>query len=175
MDNILSDVSSRNLTHDVLVTFMAEVIGIVNARPITPVSSDPENPAVLSPSMILTQKSDAVDNSLGNVELKDLYKAQWRRVQFMAELFWQRWRNEYLQQLQVRRKWQSDRPNLKTGDVVLLKDKSVHRNEWPMGRIVNAIPSDDGNIRKAEVRIFKNDKFCTYTRPITEMVILLEQ
>ncbi|XP_052218045.1 uncharacterized protein LOC127835647 [Dreissena polymorpha] len=49
-----------HLTHDVLVTFMAKVCAIVNSRPITPVSSDPENPEILTPAILLTQKSGPV-------------------------------------------------------------------------------------------------------------------
>ena len=40
-----------NLTHDVLVTLMAEVTTIVNSRPIVSVSSDPDNLEILSPSL----------------------------------------------------------------------------------------------------------------------------
>jgi hypothetical protein len=42
----------HNLTHDVLATLMAEVSAIINARPIVPVSTDPDCPHVLSPSAI---------------------------------------------------------------------------------------------------------------------------
>lgn len=48
LDAMLSDVSAKNLTHEVLTTFMAEVCAIVNARPIVPVTSDPESPHILS-------------------------------------------------------------------------------------------------------------------------------
>ena len=41
---------------DVFCTLMAEVTAIVNQRPLLSVSNDPENPSVLSPSTILTQK-----------------------------------------------------------------------------------------------------------------------
>ncbi|XP_059840948.1 uncharacterized protein LOC132402218 [Hypanus sabinus] len=47
------------LTHEVLCTLMAEVTAIINARPLLPVSSDPKNPFILSPSMLLTQKAGA--------------------------------------------------------------------------------------------------------------------
>ena len=36
---------------------MAEVTAIVNARPLIPVSNDPDDPFILSPSMLLTQKT----------------------------------------------------------------------------------------------------------------------
>ena len=41
---MLSNVSGRYLTHEVFVTFMAEVMAIVNARPLPAVSNDPEMP-----------------------------------------------------------------------------------------------------------------------------------
>lgn len=33
--------------------------------------------------------------------MKDMYKAQWRRVQYLADTFWQRWNKEYLHTLQT--------------------------------------------------------------------------
>ena len=173
LDSMMSDLPSKNLTHEVLCTFMAEVSAIVNARPIVPVSSDPDSPTLLSPSMLLTQRKDHVTQPLGDWDERDLYKAQWRQVQALANQFWVRWRQEYLHTLQPRRKWHDDRPNVKQGDVVLLKDKNVLRNEWPVGIIEEAIPGRDGRVRKAVVRVLKEGKATTYTRPIIELVILL--
>ena len=152
---------------------MAEVSAIVNARPIVPVSSDPDSPTLLSPSMLLTQKKDHVTQPLGDWDERDLYNAQWRQVQALANQFWVRWREEYLHTLQPRRKWHDDRQNIKQGDVVLLKDKNVLRNEWPVGIIEEAIPGRDGRVRKAVVRVLKEGKATTYTHPIIELVILL--
>ena len=45
------------LTHEVLVTLMAETMAIMNARPLVPVSSDPYMAAVFTPAMLLTQKT----------------------------------------------------------------------------------------------------------------------
>lgn len=39
------------LTHEVLITFLMEVSAILNARPLVPVSTDPEAPQVLTPAM----------------------------------------------------------------------------------------------------------------------------
>ena len=162
-----------DLTLEVLTTFLAEVCAIVNGRPIVPVSSDPESPLILSPAMLLTQKSGCYPAPVGTFKTKDLYKAQWRRVQYLADTFWQRWNKEYLHTLQTRRKWKDSVPNLKQGDVVLLTDKTVHRNEWRTGVVVNSLPSQDGRVRKAEVRVVKNGSTSTYTRPISEMVLLI--
>ncbi|VDI78657.1 Hypothetical predicted protein [Mytilus galloprovincialis] len=148
-----------------------EVCAIVNGRPIVSVSSDPESPLILSPAMLLTQKAGCYPAPIGTFDTKDLYKAQWKRVQHLADIFWQRWNKKYLQTLQTRRKWTDSSPNVKQGDIVLIKDKNVSRNAWTTCIIVNPLPGHDGRVRKAEVRVARNGS--TYTRPISEMVLLL--
>ena len=147
----------------------------MNARPLVPVSSDPDMPAVFTPAILLTQKIDTVSAPQGDMDLKDLYTKQWRQVQALAETFWRRWRQEYLATLQSRNKWTSDRSNLQTGDVGLLKDTQVTRNEWPMGTIVGTIPSRDGRIRKVDVKIIRQGTPKVYSRPITEVELLLSR
>ncbi|KAK7891083.1 hypothetical protein WMY93_023046 [Mugilogobius chulae] len=44
LDGLLLDVKQPQLTHEVLVTLMAEVTAIVNARPLVPISADPDAP-----------------------------------------------------------------------------------------------------------------------------------
>ncbi|KAK7891906.1 hypothetical protein WMY93_023869 [Mugilogobius chulae] len=78
------------LTHDTLCTLMMEVAAIINARPLVPVSNDPEAPSILSPAMILTQKV-GVAPPPGQFTNKDLYSKQWRQVQALADEFWRRW------------------------------------------------------------------------------------
>lgn len=173
LDGLLLRTSTVRLTHEVLTTFMAEVMAIMKARPLVSVSTDPEAPEVLSPAMVLTQKASTVPAPPGNFELGNLYKSQWRQVQGLADTFWKKWRQEYLVTLQTRRKWEGARPNIQEGDVVLLKDSQVKRNEWPVGLIVKAIPSGDGKVRKVEVRIMRQGIAKTYLRPVTEVVVLL--
>ncbi len=120
--------------------------------------------------MLLTQKSDNISSL--QVDKTDL-KTQWKLVQSLSDIFWKRWRTEFLHTLQVRRKWNMNQPSLKSGDVVLLKDKEVSRNEWPTGVIVEVFPSSDGKIRKAQVCVIRNDKRVQYTRPISELILLV--
>ena len=163
-----------HLTHDVLVTFMAEVCAIVNSRPIVPVSTDPENPEVLTPARLLTQKPlCGSGHSKGDIDTKDMYRKQWRQVSHLSNTFWARWKNEFLSSLQKRCKWQHDKNNLSVGDIVLLRDKSVSRIDWPIGRVKSVYPSDDGKVRKVEVSTYKNGKVVSLVRPIVELVLLL--
>ncbi|RXN35870.1 hypothetical protein ROHU_003454 [Labeo rohita] len=120
LDAMLLEHRNAKLTHEILVTLMAEVTAIVNARPLTAVSTDPENPAILTPAMLLTQKVATPPVPPGQFESRDLFRAQWRRVQYLANVFWSRWQREYISGLQNRCKWKTVKPNLQTGDVVLL-------------------------------------------------------
>lgn len=68
------------LTHEVLVTFMAEVAAIINGRPLVPVTTDPDDSFILKPAALLTQKVNIVPAPAGKFEASDLYKPQWRQV-----------------------------------------------------------------------------------------------
>ena len=130
---------------------MAEVSAIMNIRPLTPMSTDPEAPKILCPSMLLMKKPSSLPPPPGKFTSKDLYAAQWRQVQYLANVFWARWRREFLPLLQVRRKWMQDQANLHMGDLVFLKDKEITKNNWLIALVTKVFPSKDGNIRKIEV------------------------
>lgn len=74
---------------------------------------------------------------LGDSDIKDLYKKEWRQVQCLANAFWKAWRRDYLATLQVWRKWTEKRRNLEEGDVVLLKDSNVKCNLFNKSTIAN--------------------------------------
>ncbi|XP_059829817.1 plectin-like [Hypanus sabinus] len=160
------------LAHEVLCTLMAEVTAIINAQSFLPVSSDPENPFILSPSMLLTQKAGAPPPP-GDFSDKDLYTKQWRQVQALANQFWPRWRQKYLPLLQQRQKWTEPRRNLQVGDLVLLRDKQVARNSWPTARITATFPIEDGHVRKIELKTTDQGDVKIYQRPVTEVILLL--
>ena len=158
LDAMLSQHKGQ-LTHEVLHTFMYEVSAIINSRPITPISSDPENPVIISPAMLLTQKTgfDPVPN-LDN-DIKCLYKAEWKRVGVLSDMFWKRWKGEYLSNLQPRRKWNEVQKNMKSGDVVLVRDLTTDRTHWPLALVTHVFPSkDDDNVRTVQVRMLKDGK-----------------
>jgi hypothetical protein len=173
LDALLLDARRKELTHEVLSTFMSEVCAIVNSRPIVPISYDADSPMVLTPSMLLTMKTGQDCNPFESCDLKDTYKNYWKHVQVLSNTFWKRWRNDYLQSLQQRRKWENQVPNLKEGDLVLLKDNAAYRNDWPLGLVTRTFPSDhDALVRSVEVRVMKDKKPVCYIRPVSELVLL---
>lgn len=162
LDAILLNPNAKQLSHEILCTFMCEVCAIVNSRPICSLSCDPDSPYVISPSMLPTQKGFTDSPPEISGDIKKIYKAQWKHVQHLSDTFWNRWKEGYLQNLQVRRKWFEERPDVKEGDVVLLRCKELHRRHWPMGLIVNSLGSgSDGKVRTVEFRVVRDDKVTT--------------
>lgn len=173
LDGLLAKDGATRLSHEVLTTLMAEVMAIMNARPLIPVSNDAEVPEILSPATLLTQKASVSPAPLGDFDLDHLSQVQWRQVQCLADSFWKRWRSEYLATLQPRRKWTSEKSSLQEGDIVLIKDSQAKRNMWPLGRIVKANPSSDNKVRKVTVKTFSQGVVKEYLRPISDVVLLM--
>ncbi|XP_061748507.1 uncharacterized protein LOC133546718 [Nerophis ophidion] len=175
LDALLLKEGGSHLSHEVLTTLMAEVMAIINARPLIPVSTDPEMPAILTPATLLTLKRDVISAPPGDFNVKDIHSQQWRQVQSLSDRFGKRWKQEYLSTIQTRRKWYAERPNLQIGDLVLLKDGQVRRNECPTGLIVKSINSHDNKVRKVDVKIIRQGTPIIYTRPVSEVVLLLRK
>ena len=124
-------------------------MAIINCRPLT--ETDDGYP--LHPNMLLTLKSSLTLPPPGEFDESDVYsRKRWRRVQGMASEFWERWKKECVQSLQTRQKWVDAKPNFKIDDIVLIKDVSMPRSEWPLGKIVEAVQSQDGLVRKVKIR-----------------------
>lgn len=71
---------SYSTVQQLLSTFTAEVSAIMNARPLIPVSTDPESPLILTPSVLLTMKTGSVPPLPGNFEQGLLLKVeQWKK------------------------------------------------------------------------------------------------
>ena len=176
--------AGTQLDDEAFRTFMTEAECIVNSRPLTTKElNDPGAPEPLTPNHLLTQKPKVVLPPPGKFQRADLYSRMWwRRVQYLANEFWLRWRREFLQSLQSRDKWVHPKRNLSVGDIVISKEDEGSRNQWPLARVVEVYVSEDGCVRK--VKIMKADgaldnegkrqKPPTFLdRPIHKLVLLL--
>lgn len=82
------------LTHETLITFLAEASAIINLRPVVPVPTNPEYPFILNPYTLFTQKTDKGGKPPGPFDENYAFKAQWKTVQLLADLSWKRWRKK---------------------------------------------------------------------------------
>lgn len=166
------------LTEDSLRTLLIEVEGIINSRPLAvDCLSDPESPVPLTPLNLLTQKSKVVLPPFGDFDGDDAKysKKQWSRVQHFANKYWARFRKEYLMTLQNRNKWSRPEPNFQVGDIVLLKEDALCRNDWPVSKIIEVFPGTDGLVRSVRLRLPRSDlrsNIKTLERPVIKLVLL---
>ena len=166
---LLSDHADQ-LDDELLRTFLTEAEAIVNSRPISyQDTSSGEVKEALSPYQLLTLKSRIVLPPPGVFQREDLYcRRRWKRVQYLANQFWQRWKMEYLCSLQQRQRWNKVHENLCINDIVLVKDESTPRGQWPLGRVIKVYESDDKLVRKVAVRIGEKE----YDRPVQKLIYI---
>lgn len=143
------------------MTLLQEACAIVNSTPLWEISADPLDPVPLSPSMLLTMKETPNHSSLESFSSHDVLAyggSRWRRVQYLAQQFWSRWRSHYINHLQTRQKWFKRNHDINVGDLVLLKDKTTKRNDWPLALIKNLNKSSDGLVRSVTLKVLRKNK-----------------
>ena len=159
----------QTMDDEALSTLMCEVETIINGRPITKVSDDPNDFEALTPNHLLLLRTGAPFPP-GLFNKTDCYvRRRWRQVQYLSNVFWRRWLKEYLPTLQQRQRWHSSRRNLQMNDVVLIVDNNLPRNLWQLGRVVEVHKSSqDGRVRSVKVKT----KSSVFERPIDKLVLL---
>ena len=129
---------ASSLNDEALNTLMIEAQAIVNSRPLTiETITDGTSEAAFSPSNLLTMKSKVVMPPPWSFGAIDLYSRRWRRIQNIANVFWSRWKMEFLTSLQTRSKWSKSRRHLTVGDIVLLKTEVDDQNHWLMASVIS--------------------------------------
>ena len=140
-----------HVTDNALSTLLCLVEGIIDNRPLTTVSNDPNDLELLTPNPLLmfTPRPLLLP---GVYNQRDCYlRWRWRQVQYLADVFWRRWLREYLPQIQVSTKWRENKSSLPVGDVVLIVDYNVSRNQWLLGRVLDVSMAADGLVRSVQV------------------------
>lgn len=101
----------------------------MNSRPLTITTiNDPKNVEPLTPNHFNTIKSSISLPPPGKFVCEDPYaRKRWRKVQYLTENFWNRWRKEYLFNIILRQKWHTPKRNVQVLDVVIVKEDNVHK------------------------------------------------
>ncbi|XP_064647483.1 uncharacterized protein LOC135500166 [Lineus longissimus] len=149
-------------------TLMCQVEAIINGRPITRLSDDPNDLEPLTPNYLLLFRSGPTLPP-GLFGKADKYsKRRWKQVQYLANVFWRRWSREYLTGLQERQKWTAEVRNIRTGDLVLIVDDNAPRNTWQLGRVIEVYPGKDGLIRSGKIRT----QHTQLVRPVNKLCLI---
>lgn len=152
----------NSLTFQELNTVVIMIEGILNSRPLMPLSSSPDDGEPMTPAHFLVGKSL---RSLPEPIANENSSKSWEKTIAIKQAFWRKWFREYLKTLQQKHKWQEPKPEPKINDLVLMVDKDLAPLKWKLGKIVQAYPGKDGRSRVFDVKTESG----TYTRGITEL------
>ena len=72
---------------------------------------------------------------------------RWKLCQSLVRHLWTRWSREYLNILNQFTKWHSTNKDYQIGDIVCLRDEPTAPTRWPLARIINVHPGEDGKVR----------------------------
>ncbi|XP_064629278.1 uncharacterized protein LOC135488567 [Lineus longissimus] len=170
---ILYGVAKEQVIHlddEGLQTLFCEVEFILNNRPITRVSNDTLDAPALTPNHLLRLHQDQAPPPGIFVKEDNYVKRKWRQIQHIANVFWCRWSKEYLVGLQERQKWRQEQRSLKKGDIVLVADNHMQRNQWLLGYVNDVNEDDKGLVRVVSVQTGTT----VLKRPITKLCLILE-
>lgn len=154
MKNLIGRVlGESHLTYEELNTILTRVEACLNSRPLTEMSSDPSDLTYLTPAHFLIGESLMAVPERDESTIPANRLDRWRRVRQYTQILWKRWSNEYLNQLQVRKKWSVERgPTLAIGTIVLMRDENIKPLNWKLGRVLSVSHGEDGVIRTALVK-----------------------
>ncbi|KAK6764389.1 hypothetical protein RB195_024639 [Necator americanus] len=184
-------IGKRILTIDQLHTFLVEIEGCLNCRPLI-YQEDDINDALLPLRPIdFVQREMEVTlpfNFSEEEKADPIFLPPSEALQFetrlqtekalqssyiLTERFWEKWKNQYLTALREQHRCTIDgkRGNaneVREGELVLITDALQKRNRWKLVRISKLVPSIDGAVREAEG--YCNKK--TLRRPINQLIPL---
>ncbi|XP_072379310.1 uncharacterized protein [Diabrotica undecimpunctata] len=145
-------VGNNILTFEELSTVFAQIEAILNSRPLSPLSSDPNDENPLTPAhfligkpLIATPEPDITDLPTGRL-------SRFQLLEQMRQNFWRRWSKEYISELQQRVKWKKTQRTLSQGSMVLVKEDNINPLKWRLGRVLELHPGKDGICRVASIR-----------------------
>ncbi|GFT26854.1 integrase catalytic domain-containing protein [Trichonephila clavipes] len=156
------------LTFEELTTLLTQIEGLLNSRPLSYVNdSDIECISTLTPSHFLT--GDVLLSVPEELPSTSNHRDRWELLQNIKRGFWKKWSSEFISSLQPRKKWQDAQPNLKEDDIVLIKEEGPP-GTWPMARVLQVHPGNDGLVRVATVKtqdsVFKRPVHKLHKLPI---------
>ncbi|XP_018368747.1 PREDICTED: uncharacterized protein LOC108764844 [Trachymyrmex cornetzi] len=162
-------VGQAALTYEEMYTLLTQIEAVLNSRPITGLTEDPNNISFLTPGHFLIGEPLNYIPEPDMAELRTNRLSRWQRVEQMQQQFWKRWSVEYLHQLQQRTKWKTSKGRqLHPGQLVLIQQKELTPMQWMLGRVLKVHTGSDGIARVATVKTVKGE----LDRPLAKLCIL---
>lgn len=167
--HLIRILKSINLSYEEFITLLTQVESILNSRPLTPLTDDPNDLQCLTPGhFLIGEPLLAVPESI-EPDICSNHVSRYRHLKILIQRFWSRWKSDYLQQLQPRSRWQQQPvSDLRIGSLVILKDDNTPPLLWKMGRVVELFPGQDDIVRVVAIKTYSG----IVKRAVTRVCVL---
>ena len=164
-------IGTQKMTYEEFSTVAAQVEACLNSRPLTYITShSSDGVSTLTPGHFLILREPRAYPEIPITTEPSLHR-RWNMCQSIVSHFWKRWSVEYLQQLQRLQKWRKPSPNLKVGDIVIIRDDHAFIQHWPMAKVLETHPGRDGLVRVVTIKTATT----VLKRPVTKLALLLSE
>ena len=127
--------------------------GILNSRPLIPMTNDPNDLQVLTPGhFLIGEPLISLPDTESTPEMN--LRSRWTVTQQKLNSFWKQWHRNYLQELQKRVKWKRPIEDLKIDDMVLVRNNNFPF-KWNLGRVREMFKGSDGHVRVVSIKVSK--------------------
>ena len=160
----IEGIGNTILSYEEFLTLVIQIEGILNSRPLSPMSSEPNDLEPLTPGHFLMgtcPNSLPEDPRQSNISSERRYHL----VKKMRQQFLNRWSREYLNHLQNVSKWKHIGRQPKVHDLVLIAEDNTTPLQWPIARILELYQGNDEIARVAKIKT----KNATLIRPVTKL------
>ena len=159
-DSIKKVVGRARLDYQEFVTLISELNGILNSRPISYVYDTVGEEEVITPSKLWCGKNITLFPPFHDIKLQgsspEICSKRLRYLDKVLTHFWNRFSTQYLSSLSERhfnRNLPREGKQPKVDDVVLVKNDSLPRCQWKIGRVIEVTPGSDGIIRRVRLKL----------------------
>ena len=110
------------LSFEELNTLVIEIEGILNSRPLSAMSSDPNDLQPITPAHFLLGKSAKDIPTIRERNAEINFGQRFKLLEASKRSIWKSWYRDYLVTLQIRKRWLQSGPSFRQGDLVLVAE-----------------------------------------------------
>ena len=140
--------------------------------------TNPEDGSYLCPNDILLGRATSRVPSGPFKEVTS--KRRFELVQNIVNMFWRKWTRNYFPSLLIRNKWYTEKRNVKSGDIVMVKDINTVRGNWIIARVSKTYQGIDKQVRKCQLSYKQTrpgmvipQKFTNIERPVQDLIVII--
>ncbi|GFW48320.1 integrase catalytic domain-containing protein [Trichonephila clavipes] len=138
------------LSYEELSTVICDCEFLINSRPLTYISENPQELIPLTPAMFLIENRCSDTTDIDELNSRDLRKRMKYRIKLLSDLR-QRFRKEYLSEL-IQKQNDNRVREPRIGERVLIGNDNKKHLSWPIAKIIELIPGRDGEIQTVRLK-----------------------